>query len=92
MTLYRNICVAIAPKQPRLTSIHYHFSDFLCDPPAHDKVGERIVVRPNPTKNVPFGELFELFLMTWSCLNSLGCVCLSHNMIVVSFMNRLLIV
>jgi bromodomain adjacent to zinc finger domain protein 1A len=37
-----------------------------------DGLAGRIAARPAPSKELPFGEQFEQFLMTWSFLNVMG--------------------
>ena len=46
--------------------------DFLCELSVREIKAGKITQRPIPSRELPFGDLFETFLMTWSCLNSLG--------------------
>ena len=47
-------------------------ADFLCELSLREVKAGKIARRPVPSRELPFGDLFETFLMTWSCLNSLG--------------------
>jgi len=47
-------------------------SDLLCDLTVRELKAGKVALRPLPHKDLPFGDLFETFLMSWSCLNSLG--------------------
>jgi len=39
-----------------------------------DEKDGRIEVRPNPGRNLPFGDQFEKFLLAWTFLNVMGWV------------------
>ena len=39
-----------------------------------DEPAGRIEVRPAPNRNLPFGDMFERFVLSWSFLNVMGYV------------------
>lgn len=52
--------------------------DFLVEYGEKDEKDGRLLVRPSPNRQLPFGDQFEKFLLSWSFLNVMGYVILSQ--------------
>jgi bromodomain adjacent to zinc finger domain protein 1A len=48
--------------------------DLLVEYVERDEKEGRILVRPTPDRNLPFGDQFEKLLLSWSFLNVMGYV------------------